>query len=104
MVHEGHAYEDVRELLLAKEPWRERAACRNLDMPIRDRVKLFFPAKGGGTAAAKAVCARCPVTRECNEYAERTRTEYGVWAGVTRQRPKRTEDLDATEESVSDSD
>jgi len=45
--------------------WRSRAACLGAD------PELFFPAAEGGpvydaqVAAAKAMCARCPVTAEC---------------------------------------
>ncbi len=49
----------------ADREWRMNAACRGVD------PELFFPAAEGGpardaqVAAAKAVCARCPVRREC---------------------------------------
>jgi WhiB family redox-sensing transcriptional regulator len=32
-------------------------------------------------AAAKQVCAACPVTDECLIYALATRQEFGVWGG-----------------------
>ena len=35
------------------------------------------------TAAAKAICARCPVRRECLDYAISEGDHYGVWGGMT---------------------
>lgn len=43
----------------AESDWEPRAVCRDLD------PDLFFEPKR--TAAAKAACARCPVTAECLE-------------------------------------
>lgn len=53
---------------------------------------LFFPTGSTGPAAvqiegAKAVCRRCPVMEQCQEWALETREEYGVWGGLDeRQR------------------
>ena len=55
--------------------WRDRAACRDVDVD----ADLFFPAAESGpahdaqVAAAKAVCARCPVRAECLTEHERRR-------------------------------
>lgn len=62
--------------------WTDRAACRYED------PELFFPISmtGPGRAQAeeaKAVCARCPVRRECLEYALATHQEAGIWGGLT---------------------
>ena len=62
--------------------WQSAAACRRLP------PELFFPAGRTGAAeelaeAAKAVCARCPVTDSCLRYALDTNQEYGVWGGTT---------------------
>lgn len=42
----------------AREVWAS-ALCAQVD------PELFFPEKGGSPAAAKAVCAQCPVTALC---------------------------------------
>ena len=34
-------------------------------------------------AAAKAVCALCPIQDRCREWAIVTRQEFGVWGGLT---------------------
>jgi WhiB family redox-sensing transcriptional regulator len=33
--------------------------------------------------AAKAVCARCPVSRRCLDWAVSTQQAYGIWGGAT---------------------
>jgi WhiB family redox-sensing transcriptional regulator len=64
--------------------WREVAACRYAE------PDLFFPGPADGLPAdeaerAKAVCAGCPVRRECLQFALATRQAYGVWGGMTEQ-------------------
>jgi WhiB family transcriptional regulator, redox-sensing transcriptional regulator len=61
--------------------WRLAAACRSAD------PELFFPLSGSGKAReeiaeAKAICAGCPVRRQCLEFALRTRPQ-GIWGGLT---------------------
>lgn len=63
--------------------WTADAACRGVD------PEVFFPVAAGGTAlaeevaAAKAICARCPVSAECLEWAVEVGEAYGVWGGTT---------------------
>jgi len=61
--------------------WRSLAACRDSD------PELFFPAVGdqdiGRIAAAKAVCATCPVREECLTYAVELNQSEGIWGGHT---------------------
>ena len=61
-----------------------RGACRGLD------ADLFFPPEGergprraGREAAAKAVCAGCPVLQQCRSAALASREPYGVWGGLS---------------------
>lgn len=62
--------------------WRAEAACRTVD------PELFFPV---GTArdverqhrAARAVCAECPVARQCLQSAVALEGVDGIWAGTT---------------------
>ena len=61
--------------------WRDYAACRDV------HPDLFFPVATGGSslaqeARAQAVCALCPVTRQCLDFAL-SRAESGVWGGTT---------------------
>lgn len=68
--------------------WRDRAACRDMDS------ELFFPIGTTGLALdqaerAKAVCASCPVSPQCLEFAMST-GQNGVWGGLTEdERRKR---------------
>src|SRR6476620_6558977 len=49
---------------------------------------LFYPPAYGGShknvvRAAKAVCARCAIRRECLERALADNEEIGIWGGTT---------------------
>ncbi len=62
--------------------WRAKAACSGL--PTED----FFPVGSTGTAldriaAAKAVCAACPVRAPCLDYALDTGQQDGIWGGLS---------------------
>ena len=71
--------------------WTERAACRE---PGID-PELFFPAGETGlaarqqVAAAKEVCARCPVTDLCRDWAVRAGEPEGIWGGTTPEERRR---------------
>jgi len=80
----------VTELLIeraeraAQREWWQAAACRTADPDI------FFPVSAHGPgqeeiAQAKAVCARCPVRRQCLRFALATRQVHGVWGGTTEE-------------------
>jgi hypothetical protein len=64
--------------------WRQRAACQ---APGVD-PELFFPVGDFGpalpqAAAAKRVCARCPVRASCLAWALRGGEQDGIWGGTT---------------------
>jgi WhiB family redox-sensing transcriptional regulator len=66
------------------DDWRHRAACRDED------PELFFPVSDAGPGAqqaakAKAVCARCPVQRECLNYAVELGLDHGIFGGTTER-------------------
>ena len=58
----------------------ELAACAGEDTAI------FFPEPGphakGDTALAKAICASCPIIKDCLAFAL-ANDEYGIWGGTT---------------------
>lgn len=65
--------------------WQMQAACVGLD------ARVFFPLDGergeqraAREAAAKAICARCVVIRECARHALTVREPYGVWGGMSQ--------------------
>jgi WhiB family transcriptional regulator, redox-sensing transcriptional regulator len=65
--------------------------CRDAD------PDLFFPISSVGRsvsqiAQAKAICACCPVRRECQDFATANAPLYGIWGGTTldeRQQARR---------------
>ena len=65
--------------LNAELEWQSRAAC------VSQSDADFFPERGGkrDVAAAKAVCAGCPVRAECLDYALDMRVRFGIWGGLT---------------------
>lgn len=65
--------------------WRERAACRGMD------VRIFYPDEGQQGLEAKRICARCPVRQACLDHAIAEREEHGIWGGIaikSRQRQR----------------
>lgn len=69
------------------DDWRERGKCREHD------PNLFFPETGDAAtaAAARAVCAECPVRRECLEYALTFSAAWlpGIWGGLSERERRR---------------
>ena len=66
------------------DDWTSSAACRQPDVD----PEWFFPVGDIGpalheVAAAKAVCAGCPVAQECLEWAVRMGESAGIWGGTT---------------------
>jgi WhiB family redox-sensing transcriptional regulator len=77
---------------VANETWMDRAACRTKATDpdeVRANVNRFFPSKSAPPqraaqiAAAKQVCADCPVKTECLAYAEKTHVQFGIFGGLT---------------------
>ena len=66
--------------------WQLQGACRSADP-----ATFFHPegergaARRGREAAAKAVCARCPVVEACRRHALAVREPYGVWGGMSEE-------------------
>jgi WhiB family redox-sensing transcriptional regulator len=61
--------------------WRDRALCLNED------PELFFPSSEHRSSRqleeAKAVCAACPVRRDCLQSAVKIGVAHGVWGGLS---------------------
>ena len=66
--------------------WQYDGACRGTDP-----MTFFHPEGERGPSreqrdrAAKAICATCPVQRQCAEHALAVREPYGVWGGLTEE-------------------
>lgn len=64
--------------------WQYEGACRETGPDT-----FFHPEGERGSrrrardAAAKLVCAGCPVLAQCREHALAVREPYGVWGGMT---------------------
>jgi WhiB family redox-sensing transcriptional regulator len=67
----------------AEGDWRPRGLCAEL--PIDEAEAMFFPERGKSTKPAKALCSRCPVSRECLEFAlnDEAAFRFGVWGGTS---------------------
>lgn len=63
--------------------WMDQIACKGMDS------RLFYPrgTDKAQTAAAKAVCERCPVKPQCDEL--RGNAKVGIWAGTSSADRKR---------------
>ena len=66
--------------------WQLHGACRGED------PSLFFHPEGERGAmkmardnAAKSICGRCPVVKQCAAHALAVREPYGVWGGMTEE-------------------
>lgn len=60
--------------------WLDDALCAQIDHDT------FFPAIGGRTTPARAICALCTVKPECLEYAlsnELDSFRFGIYGGTT---------------------
>lgn len=57
--------------------WQTRAQCVGVD------PEVFFPDRGQPTRIAKWICRRCPVQRECLDYALAARIDDGIWGGLS---------------------
>lgn len=60
------------------------AACRGMD------PTLFFPEQGEDARQAKAVCATCPVTEECEQDRQIFGIKHGVWGGMAEADRRKT--------------
>jgi WhiB family redox-sensing transcriptional regulator len=68
----------------AQYAWRKYALCRDTD------PDLFFPVGTTGQALvqierAKQVCAQCPVSQDCLDFALETNQDSGIWGGTSEE-------------------
>jgi hypothetical protein len=61
----------------AEQPWMADSACLSSD------PELWFSTRPTEQAAAKAICASCPVREPCLAYALRIREPHGIWGGMS---------------------
>ena len=63
--------------------WMAEGKCRDLPPSV------FFPSDGLGVQAAQRICADCPVSDACLEYALANRIDHGVWGGRSERERRR---------------
>jgi WhiB family redox-sensing transcriptional regulator len=63
--------------------WQTQAACRDSETNSFYTETLRGMTKVRQEAAAKRVCAGCPVIANCLKWALKTEEPYGVWGGMT---------------------
>lgn len=68
---------DLMAVHHSSRDWSLDALCAQTD------PELFFPGKGQNPKKAKKVCERCPVIRECREFADTHDIDHGVWGGMS---------------------
>ncbi len=66
-----------------ERPWVVFSACRDKD------AALFFPETRGAEEKAVSICATCPVSVECLDYALEADIRFGVWGGLTEKQRRR---------------
>ncbi len=67
------------EQLLRRPGWMAAGACRG------EPLDTFFPVRGEPTDRVKALCRRCPVRRECADYAHEHPDLVGIWGGLSQK-------------------
>lgn len=63
--------------------WMADGNCRNYPPAV------FFPSDGVGVDRARRICATCPVTSPCLEYALEQHIDHGVWGGCSERERRR---------------
>lgn len=65
------------------EHWSRHAVCAETDPDI------FYPDNGEPATEAKRICAGCPVTAPCLEWALANNERFGVWGGASERERRR---------------
>jgi WhiB family transcriptional regulator, redox-sensing transcriptional regulator len=63
--------------------WEESARCRQHD------PEIFFAPGVRSERKAKAICGRCPVSKDCLLFALESRTDFGIWGGLNGKERRR---------------
>lgn len=71
--------------VLESYAWQQKGLCRGRDVEqfFTDDPEQGRRARNDRTDAAKAVCAACPVAKECLDHALRVPETFGIWGGTT---------------------
>ena len=63
--------------------WRDHGACVGYDDLFYSAEDELKGVRRRKEAAAKAICAACPVREDCLQFAIEAGELYGVWGGMT---------------------
>jgi WhiB family transcriptional regulator, redox-sensing transcriptional regulator len=63
--------------LAPRGTWAQRAACADTDPSM-----WFLDDQSGSYREARAICASCPVRRECLAWAVETNSRHGMFGGL----------------------
>ncbi|MFZ4298688.1 WhiB family transcriptional regulator [Streptomyces cinereoruber] len=68
---------------IADTSWHPRGLCHGMDPDDADATFFPLPRDREAIDDAKALCAQCPVVRDCFNYALENRIKEGIWGGLT---------------------
>ncbi|MEU9245732.1 WhiB family transcriptional regulator [Streptomyces sp. NPDC048385] len=63
--------------------WHMHGVCHGMDPDDADATFFPLPRDHEAIAEAKALCAQCPVKRDCLNYALENVLKEGIWGGLT---------------------
>jgi WhiB family redox-sensing transcriptional regulator len=73
------------------DDWRNGAECLNLPEARKD---IFFSLVRPDMKAAKAMCAKCPVRRECLEDSLEQQDRFGIFGGADQYQRRQALQID----------
>lgn len=72
---QGDLLKVLRQVAESELDWQSEALCAQTD------PEAFFPDLHAQARQAIRVCQKCPVIKQCHNYAVVTQQEHGVWGG-----------------------
>jgi len=69
------------EMSIKEQQWQTDALCADESVMATAPADVFFSEELQDIAAAKRICAECPVMADCLEGAIQRREPWGVWGG-----------------------
>ncbi len=68
---------------IADHSWNSRGLCYGMDPADADELFFHAPRAHEAAAEAKSICGRCPVKKDCFNYALDNDIRHGMWGGLT---------------------
>ena len=74
----------TNKFAIQKELWREKAACKGMDLStFFNETERQSAASRKKNAQTKEICNGCAVQTNCLFYAIENKIDYGIWGGLT---------------------